>query len=77
MQQFIKIYYSMFIWSSTCFGRHISYHQELKNCTSSLWFCIRGWLLPTANNPSRMQNQRLLVQFLNSWWWAVCRPKHV
>jgi len=22
MKQLIKIYYSIFIWSSTCFGRH-------------------------------------------------------
>jgi len=27
MQQFIEIYYSMFIWSSTCFGRHTAHHQ--------------------------------------------------
>jgi hypothetical protein len=38
-------YYSMFIWSSTCFGRHTAHHQELRNCTSSLWFFIRGRLL--------------------------------
>jgi hypothetical protein len=25
----------------------------------------------------RMWNQRLQLQFLSSWWWAVCRPKHV
>jgi hypothetical protein len=24
-----------------------------------------------------MQNQRLQLQFLSSWWWAVCRSKHV
>ena len=30
MQQCIKIYYSMFIWSSTCFRRHTAHHQELK-----------------------------------------------
>jgi len=30
MQEFIKIYYSIFIWSSTCFGRHTAYHQEPK-----------------------------------------------
>jgi hypothetical protein len=45
-----------------------------QNCTSSLWFCIRERLLDvvvagccpattTSNNLSRMQNQRLLVQF--------------
>ena len=47
-----------------------------QNCTSSIWFCIRERLLEvevaghwqrpatsTSNNLSRMQNQRLLVQF--------------
>ena len=43
------------------------------NCASSLWFCIRGglldmWLLDAVqqphaiDNPTRMQNQRLLAQ---------------
>ena len=45
MQQCIRIYYYMFIWSSTCFGRHTSHHEEFKNCTSSLWFYIRVRLL--------------------------------
>ena len=26
---------------STCFGRHIAHHQELKNCNCSLWIYIR------------------------------------
>jgi len=30
MQQCIKIYYSIFIWSSTCFGWHTTHHQEPK-----------------------------------------------
>jgi len=28
MWQCIKIYYSIFIRSSTCFGRHTAHHQE-------------------------------------------------
>jgi hypothetical protein len=40
MQQCISIYYSVFIWSSTCFERHTAHHHELKNSTSSLWFYI-------------------------------------
>jgi hypothetical protein len=31
-------YYLTFIYSSTCFGRPHSHHQELNNCSSSLWF---------------------------------------
>jgi len=45
-----------------------------QNCTSSLWLCIREWMLDLVvagrcpattrpNIPSRMHNQRLLVQF--------------
>jgi hypothetical protein len=32
------VYYLMFIYSSTCFGRPHAHHQELNNCSSSLWF---------------------------------------
>jgi hypothetical protein len=27
-----------FIYSSTCFGRSTAHHQELNDCSSSLWF---------------------------------------
>jgi len=26
------------MYSSTCFGRPYAHHQELNNCSSSLWF---------------------------------------
>jgi hypothetical protein len=51
----------MFLNCSTCFERHTTYHPELKNCYCSLWFYICLWL-PAA---------------VSSWWWAVCRSKHV
>jgi hypothetical protein len=38
MQQFPQIYYLMFMYGSTCFGRPHAHHQELNNCSSSLWF---------------------------------------
>jgi hypothetical protein len=64
MQHCTKIYYSMFVWSSTCFWRHTAHHQELKNCTSSLWFSIHERLLDIeVYNLSHMQNHRLRVQF--------------
>jgi hypothetical protein len=34
-----------FIYSSTCFGRFPDHHQELNDCSGSLWF-ITG---PTTN----------------------------
>ena len=30
-----------FIYSSACFGRSPAHHQELKDCSSSLWFYLR------------------------------------
>jgi hypothetical protein len=29
------------MYSSTCFGRPHAHHQELNNCSSSLWFYLR------------------------------------
>ena len=74
MQQCIKIYF-IFIWSSTCFGRHIAHYQEPKTALAAsgcayvegCWPCS-CWKLTassnyTSNNPPRMHNQRLLMQF--------------
>jgi len=30
-----------FVYSSTCFGRFLSSHQELNDCSGSLWFSLR------------------------------------
>jgi hypothetical protein len=30
-----------FIYSSTCFGRFLAHHQELNDCSGSLWFYLR------------------------------------
>ena len=29
------------IYSSTCFGRFVAHHQELSDCSGSLWFYLR------------------------------------
>jgi hypothetical protein len=47
-----KFYYSIFIWSSTCFGRHTAHHQEPKSALAAsgfayvegCWTC-RWWTL--------------------------------
>ena len=36
------VFYLTFIYSSTCFGHPHSHHQELNNCSSSLWFYLRS-----------------------------------
>jgi len=38
MQQCIKIYCSIFIWSSTCFRRHTARHQEPKTALAASGF---------------------------------------
>jgi len=68
--------------SSTCFGRPHAHHQELNNCSSSLWFYLRivviavllvvvGPVGPTTTNSTpittvQLYNQRLLLQLLSS-----------
>jgi hypothetical protein len=41
MQQFLQLIILTFIYSSTYFGRPHAHHQELNNCSSSLWFYLR------------------------------------
>ena len=69
MQQCIKIYF-IFIWSSTCFGRHTAHHQEPKTALEASGFAwYRGRLdsCPATTHATTfrdiMQSQRLLVQF--------------
>jgi len=38
MQKISQVYYLTFMYGSTCFGRSHGHHQELNNCSSSLWF---------------------------------------
>jgi len=42
MQQFFQFIILTFIYSSKCFGRPDAHHQELNNCSSSLWFYLRS-----------------------------------
>jgi hypothetical protein len=142
MQQCIKIYYSIFIWSSTCFGRHTAHHQEPKTAPAAsgsayvegCWMCgcwtlsgrfiipylyeaqhvsgdtppiirnvklhyqplvLHTWRVvgrvvagrcqaepdsvqqPHVQQPSTYAKPEAASAVLGSWWWAVCRPKHV
>jgi len=68
-----KFYYSIFIWSSTCFRRHTAHHQEPKTALAAsgfsyvkgCWTCIWRTVSTkyTSNNLLLMKNQRLPVQF--------------
>jgi len=35
------VYFLTFIYSSTCFGHFPAHHQELNDCSGSLWFYLR------------------------------------
>jgi hypothetical protein len=41
MQQSYKFITLTFVYSSTCFGRFLAHHQELNDCSGSLWFYLR------------------------------------
>jgi hypothetical protein len=41
MQRFFKFIILTFVYSSTCFGRFPAHHQELNDCSGSLWFYLR------------------------------------
>jgi len=41
MKQFFQTIILTFIYSSTRFGRFPAHHQELNDCSSSLWFYLR------------------------------------
>jgi hypothetical protein len=66
----------MFIYSWTCFGRFPAHHQELNDCSGSLWFylrivfivvlCFRGRAGPTTNTARKLENCCIwLVIYLN------------
>ena len=119
-----KLYYSIFIWNSTCFGRHTAHHHEPKTalaasgfsyvegCWTCSWWTLSGTLCLTmstnytsnnlprtwwtlsgtlclttstnytsnnykSNNLPRIKKPEAASAVSGSWWWAVCRPKHV
>ena len=57
-------YYLTFMYSSTCFGRPHSHHQECNNCSSSLWFYLWNLLVAVmlvVVGPARPQPTALLT----------------
>jgi hypothetical protein len=64
MQQCIKIYYSIFTWSSTCFGRHAAHYQEpktalaasdLHNTVEDCWSVVVGHCQAEYTLPDSVQ----------------------
>ena len=67
-----------FVYSSTCFGRFPAHHQELNDCSGSLWFYLRIVVIVVLcswsgryNRPNHEQENKLknccirLVIYLN------------
>jgi len=62
-----------FIYSSTCFGHSPAHHQELNDCSSSLWFYLHivviavlcSWLGQLS--PARPPTQHWKI-FASGWW---------
>jgi hypothetical protein len=52
------VYYLTFIYSSTCFGRPHAHHQELSNCSSSLW-CYH-WSVRTPETCSAVHKRQVI-----------------
>jgi len=87
MQLYIKFF--LFVWSSTCFGWHTAHHQEPKTALAASGFaCVEGcWTLQLLDTdsvqqlhvqqPSTHAKPEAASAVLDSWWWAVCRLKHV
>jgi hypothetical protein len=80
----------MFIWSSTCFGRHTAHDQEPKLHWQPLVFhtykvvvrvvggrCLDNIHQRHVQQPSTYEKPEAASAVLDSWWWAVCLPKHV
>ena len=87
-----KLYYSILVWSSTCFGRYTAHHHEPKTALAASGFSyVEGrwacswwtlWGLTTSTNYTSKQSStyekpEAARADLGSWWWAICRPKHV
>jgi len=69
-----KFYYSVFIWSSTRFGRHITHHQEPKialaasgfsyveGCWACSWWTVSGVSLTPSTNYSWQLASRIRME---------------
>jgi hypothetical protein len=83
----IFLYYFLFIWSSTCLGRHTAHHQEPKTALAASGFSyVEGAPSHTVpdnvqqlqvHQPSTYEKPEAASTVLGSSWWGVCHPKHV
>ena len=74
----------MFLNCSTCFRRHPAHHQELRTAIAASGFTyvfgcrpLRWLSHSSGRQPKTYVKPETAITVLSSWWWAVCRPKHV
>ena len=67
-----QVYSLTFMYGSTCFGSPHAHHQELNNCSSSLWFyrwsvvvAVLLVVVGPAGRPARPRTTALLPQRSN------------
>jgi hypothetical protein len=58
----------MFIYSLTCFGRSPAHHQELNDCSSSLWFYLRIVVIAVlfVVGPGQPEREQFSAKFTGS-----------
>jgi hypothetical protein len=91
MQPCNRIYYSKIYCRLNMFQAAYRSSSGAPKCICSLWFIYPcgdrplsrlggNQFLPSLDNGLSLHgyiNQRLQIQFWSSWWWAICRLKHV
>jgi hypothetical protein len=90
MQPCNRIYYSKIYWRLNMFWAAYRLSPEAPNCICSVWFIYpcgdRPWSR-LGGNSFHQPGQQLVTTWVykpdaantvwSSWWWAVCRSKHV
>jgi len=81
MQLVTEFIIPKFIECSKCFERHTAQHQELSTvfAASGLYTHVvtgrcQGWERPITSCVYKPEAANTVY---SSWWWAVCRSKHV
>jgi hypothetical protein len=90
MQPCNRIYYSKIYWRFNMFQATYRSSSGAPNCICSLWFtypCGDRPFSRLGENWPRQPGQRPVTTWVfkpeaanrvwSSWWWAVCRSKHV
>jgi hypothetical protein len=87
MQPCNRIYYSKIYWSLSMFRAAYRSSLGATNCICNLWFIYTCgdrslWSLSGIQNWQRLVTTRVrkpeaAITVWSTWWWEVCRSKHV